>query len=67
MKYKGFEIRRTVYQGVTGYIVPELTRQGERREIAGSLKTARKWVDMHLWDCYTGGINVFTGKAREAV
>jgi len=52
MKYKGFEIKRINRQGCVNCIVPELTRQGERHEIACNLKMAKKWVDLHLYDKY---------------
>jgi len=53
MLYRGYEIKRINYQGCVCYIVPQLTRQGEQHEVATNLKTAKRWVDLHIWDCYT--------------
>ena len=55
MLYKGFEIKRVQYQGCVNYAVPALTRPGEQEEIAPNIKTARTWVDLHLWDKYING------------
>lgn len=47
MSYRGYQIRRTRYQGLTAYLVPELYG----RDLAANLRTAKRWID---WAIYSG-------------
>ena len=44
MKYKGFEIKKIVYQDCINYVVPFLSRE----DIAVNVKTAKKWIDAYI-------------------
>ena len=46
IKYKGYEIKRVVYQDCNNYTVPSLPGN----DIAGDLKTAKKWIDQWIYE-----------------
>lgn len=46
IKYRGFEIRVTTYQGTIAYLVPRLGTE----DLASNLATAKKWIDQWLME-----------------
>jgi len=44
MDYRGYEIKRVMYQGLANYAVPALPGQ----DMAASVKTAERWIDSHI-------------------